>query len=183
MIKNRSQITLTNKKDDPTKVTWTSKSLLWNHYNDHVLKNGEEPTSLNPKFNSNMTIDDYKLRAEKIANSEAEGSGCVKCKILGWRLQPRPEDNTRTIRCIKIKRGVKRLFRPEYAKNKPYKEAVIYVCDPDTNDYSIISYFILKPTYFFKLKEQMYSELPENIGKVYPKVESLTTPEVDNNDH
>lgn len=157
------------KKSYPLHHTWTSKTQLRKHYLAHVLRENEEFNGIDPKFTSNMTIEEYRDRAENLANVEAVRSDSIKGLVIGWQLQPREGDKTRTVRCIKMMRGVTKAYRAEGLKGKPYKEAVIYVQDTKTGDCSIISYFILKPTYFFKLKQQYVGELPENVDKVTPE--------------
>lgn len=143
--------------------TWNNSHSLENHFDRHVLKQGEKFDSNDPKFNSNMTIDDYKSEAESLTRAPAGKHDDKTASVIGFKLKPiRYQDVGRSERYVKIKRFVTPKYFPQEAKDGTrYREAVIYV-DNDGDD-DIISYMIIKPSRFFQYVNYLFDEeLPEN---------------------
>ena len=111
------------------------RSHLKRHYKDHVLKPGEKFNKNNPKFPSNMTIEDYERAAEELADEPATAMWDVDNAegVVGWVLH---HGNDRTNRIVKIRKHSK--FVPGFY------DVVLYVDNKDDNQ--IFSFMCGKPS-------------------------------------
>lgn len=144
--------------------TWNNTANLEKHYRNHVLKDGEEFNSSDPKFSSDMTLDDYRREAEQLTIEPAGTHDDKTSKVIGFKLKPvRYDDTVRSPRYVKIKRYVEPEYFTDAARGdgNRYREAVIYV--DNNGDNEIISYMIIKPSRFMQYVKYFFDkELPEN---------------------
>lgn len=163
-------------------ATWRNPLNLNRHYEKQVLKEGEKFNPDDPKFASNMTLEDYKEEAEKLSNAKADKSVYqtymykpegseeeiqrrsinLVSDVIGWVVEPQEGRVGRLPRRIKVSKFINPKFFPEEAKGTGrYRAAVFYVDEPGEDN--IISYFIIKDSRFKNLfNHQWLSELPEN---------------------
>ena len=143
--------------------TWNNTQQLKAHYNKHVLKSGESFDSIDPKFSSNMSLEEYKKCAEKLTREPAGLHDDKNSEVIGFRVAPVSYDDSMSPRYIKIRKFVTNKYFPKEARRDGhrYREAVLYVDTP--KDDNIISYMILKPSRFYKYVTKLFGEeLPEN---------------------
>lgn len=145
-------------------VTWNDTERLRFHYNKHVLHEDEEFDPNDPKFSSNMKLDDYKSEAEKLTNEIASTHDDKTAPVIGFKLKPiKYDDTVKSPRYVKIRRFVNNKFFPKKARGdgNRYREAVIYV--DNNGDTNIISYMIIKDSRFYQYVNTLFDEeLPKN---------------------
>ena len=163
-------------------ATWRNQANLQRHFEKQVMKEGEKFNPDDPKFASNMTLDDYKAEAEKLSIAEADKSVYqtythdlegnefttprrspnLASNVIGWELLPQPGREGRMPRKIKVSKYINPKFFPPEAKGTGrYRAAVFYVDEPAEDN--IISFFIIRDDKFKNLfKYQWKDELPEN---------------------
>lgn len=108
---------------------------LKKHFNSHVLKKGEKFDKNDPKFPSDMTIQQYAKEAEELADEPAAAMWDVDNSdgVVGWVLH---HGNDRTNRIIKIRKHSK--FVPGFY------DVVLYVDNKDDNQ--IFSFMLGRPS-------------------------------------
>lgn len=144
-------------------ATWKDQNIIEQHYNKHVLHPDEKFDPNDPKFNSNMTIQDYKFSAERLSREPAGKHDDKQSNVIGFELLPVKYREHNSPRYVKIRRYVTPKYFPEEARGdgNRYREAVIYV--DQEGDNNIISYMIIKQSRFNQYVNNLFSkELPEN---------------------
>ena len=144
--------------------TWNNGNQIEKHYHKHVLRDGEKFNPDDPKFSSNMTIEDYKKEAERLSEAKAGMRDDKTSPIIGFELKPRNENDVhKSPRLVKIKKFVNPKYFPKEARGdgNRYREAVLYVDNNDDED--IITYMIIKDNRFKQYVKYLFKdELPES---------------------
>lgn len=138
-------------------ATFTNPANLDRHYNQHVLKDGEEFNPDDPKFKP-ISKEEYARRAQELSETKAYPSDDrdPSHTVIGFVLKDG--------RCVKFRKRCS-----DYPTER-YCEEVIYV-DDENKGHEIISYLVGRPGKIFREKKNFLSELPENIPETEMNVQ------------